>query len=1493
MKTVPYVVFSFLMSRILPIVIFSLTLLIPVGALKAQTFAPPVNYTAGSMPVAVAVADLNGDAKRDVVVANNTSQNVSVLLGNGDGTFGAKTDYDVGTNANAVTIADFNGDGKPDIATANSFSNTSNVSVLFGVGNGTFQPRADYPLGDFANSNSIASGDFNGDSKPDLLTANQGGGASVLLNRGDGTFNPRTNYDVGSFATSAVVGDFNGDGKLDFAVSSYGGASITSVVLGNGDGTFHPPVAYAAGPSPFTLTAADLDGDGKLDLVSGNIQASSISVLRGNGDGTFLAAINYPAGSTPLAISTGDMNSDGKLDIVIANGGGGMTVLQGNGNTSFRGPINYLAGMSSIAVADFNSDNKPDVAGTTLSAVSILLNQTGPFQISGRIAEASDLSVSNVSVVLTGATPVSTLTAADGTYSFIDLPAGGNFVVTPSKANYIFIPASWSINGLSQNESANFLASLSLYLVNGVVRDQFGAGIKDVLVTLSGTISSATLTADDGSYSFGPLPGGGHYSLTASRPGIGFSPPSSTITNLSAPRSVLFTASAITFRISGNVRDTTTGLGLSGAFVSLSGSASAIATPSFDGSYSFVGLAAGGSYTVSVSTFQPGALFSRSLLNPPLSQTFANLNSDVTANFSGTTLVSAASINPTNLSVGDFNADGRPDIAAGGGGPNGVIKLLMGNGSGIFAAPIDLPIGCTPNAISTADFNRDGKIDIASASYCFMGQSRVSILLGDGNGNFSSANNYVVDVNPLAMTLNDFNGDGIPDVVTANSNINVTISVLLGVGDGTFGNATTFQSVRISSLVSGDFNGDGKIDLAAANSDSNNLKVLFGNGNGTFQTATDLQVPSHPMQLAVADLNGDGKLDLVSTNPGTNNVSVFLGNATGGFNSPLNFNTGAGPNAIKIADINGDGKLDLAVGTSDTLPLSILFGNGDGTFQNSISNPTNPGGPGVLAIADFNLDGKNDVAMPGSGSVVVLLNVRSSAAPVSINGQVKTPAGDPIAGVTVSITGSQTGTTMTDSSGNYSFNNLPVGGTYSIGLSKILYNFTPPGLTFNNLISDQIANFTGALAVVNIVGRVTDANGGGLAGVNLNLTGSQTASVVSNQNGTYAFTNLTAGGNYVVTPSFTAGSFTPANRTFNSMAVTSIADFRSSLARTVQLEFSAFTVDEGTEAALVAVTRSGDLSAPATVEYMTSDDSANQGRDYTGAFGTLPFAPGENRKTLIVLITDNGYVDGSRTVRITLKNPSAATFGLPYAATLTINDNDTAPSAGNPVDDARYFVREHYYDFLNRTPDPGGLDYWTGNITQCGTDVRCIHNRRIDVSAAFFIELEFQETGYVVYRFHRAAFGTWPNTSTRVNMTFAQFMADRGQLVAGSGLPQSTESFANGFVQRTEFLQTYPVSQSNAQFVNQLFDTAGLTPFTTERQQEIDAMNNNGKTRAQVLLDVIEIPTFKTREYNGAFVLMQYFGYLRRDPDQGGYDFWLDVLNNRVPGNFRGMVCAF
>ncbi len=336
---------------------------------------------------------------------------------------------------------------------------------------------------------------------------------------------------------------------------------------------------------------------------------------------------------------------------------------------------------------------------------------------------------------------------------------------------------------------------------------------------------------------------------------------------------------------------------------------------------------------------------------------------------------------------------------------------------------------------------------------------------------------------------------------------------------------------------------------------------------------------------------------------------------------------------------------------------------------------------------------------------------------------------------------------------------------------------------------------------------------------------------------------------------------------------------------TLQFSSSSYNVGEGDGGATITVTRTGDTSTAATVDYSTGDGTADQRTKYITASGTLNFAPGETSQTFTVLVIDEGFVEGNRTVNLTLSNPAGINLGAPVSALLTIVDNDTTPPATNPLDEVRFFVRQHYLDFLDRLPDQEGFDYWTGQLTLCGTDPSCIRSRRVGVSAAFFTALEFQQTGSVVYRLYKAAYGTGP--------TYAQFMADRSRLIGGPQLRQSTLDFADRFARRAAVRQLYPDSMTPAEFVGRLFDTAGLVPYTAERQQETQALTGGVKTRAQVLLDVIETGAFKDREFNPAFVLMQYYGYLRRDPDTEGYNFWLDVLNNRVPGNFRGMVCAF
>ncbi|MGA9996400.1 MAG: DUF4214 domain-containing protein, partial [Pyrinomonadaceae bacterium] len=187
-------------------------------------------------------------------------------------------------------------------------------------------------------------------------------------------------------------------------------------------------------------------------------------------------------------------------------------------------------------------------------------------------------------------------------------------------------------------------------------------------------------------------------------------------------------------------------------------------------------------------------------------------------------------------------------------------------------------------------------------------------------------------------------------------------------------------------------------------------------------------------------------------------------------------------------------------------------------------------------------------------------------------------------------------------------------------------------------------------------------------------------------------------------------------------------------------------------------------------------------------------------------------------------------------------------------------------------------------IEQCLGDAACLRERRTGVSAAFFFEREFQQTGSFVYGLYRASYGRRP--------TFAEFMPDREHVVGGSSLDQSKQAFAENWVTRAAFTREYPQTMTNEQFVGKLFDSAGLASNLSERQAQINAMNG-GRTRAEVLSRIIDLPEFREREYNAAFVLVEYFGYLRRDPDSAGFDFWLNVLSSREPNNYKGMVCSF
>ncbi|MCU1264036.1 MAG: hypothetical protein JWM21_354 [Acidobacteria bacterium] len=368
------------------------------------------------------------------------------------------------------------------------------------------------------------------------------------------------------------------------------------------------------------------------------------------------------------------------------------------------------------------------------------------------------------------------------------------------------------------------------------------------------------------------------------------------------------------------------------------------------------------------------------------------------------------------------------------------------------------------------------------------------------------------------------------------------------------------------------------------------------------------------------------------------------------------------------------------------------------------------------------------------------------------------------------------------------------------------------------------------------------------------------------------------------------GSGIPFGRTFSNLDPIFFKVQTPATSSNIQFSSGSFSASEANNSATVNVTRGGDTSTYATVQYATSDGTARQRKDYTLANGTITFAPGETSKNFKVLLTNDNYVNGDRTINLALSQPAGAALTGQTTATLTINDDDSVTPTVNPIDDAGTFVRQHYSDFLNRTPDQAGLDYWTNQIAQCGSDQSCIRTKRIDVSNAFFYEQEFQETGAFVYRMYKASFGQRP--------TYAQFMPDRGRIIGGPQLAATKATFAESFVERQVFLTQYPITLTSAEYVDALNTNTGNSLSTTERDALVNGLESNpaNETRATVLSKIAENAAFVAREYNTSFVLSEYFGYLRRDPDANGFQFWLDILNSFPPRSVTGqhsMVCAF
>jgi len=1208
------------------------------------------------------------------------------------------------------------------------------------------------------------------------------------------------------------------------------------------------------------------------DVIAALAAGCGTAQLDGNGR-------NLAVGNAPRSMVAGDFNHDGQSDLAVANYGtgigspdGSISILLNNGSGGFASANNIAAGTNprSIVSADFNHDSHVDLAVLNYvsgaccisSFATILLgNGAGNFAVSG-----SPIAVGNDAGALT-----------TGDYNkdgHADLSAT------------VLVSNSRSVSILLGDGSGGFSASTK-YPAGGnatsIVAGDFNGDTKPDLVTSNVNGSNISVLLGDGLGAFGtpatyPVGGANPQFVAAadfnqdSKLDVVTANTANTVTVVLGNGDGSFAAgtqfTVASAPLSVTAQDVN-GDGKPDIITADSGSSSAsVLLGTGTGSFgSYASYTAGlGTFLVVGSDFNGDTKIDLAVSNA-LSNTVTILPGDGSGRFAGARLFKVG-LTPLSLVSGDFNADGKVDLASTNANQNSV-SVLLGDGNGSFGNDVKYPTTFAPVDLTLADFNGDGKLDIVVGyGTCCQITTSIGILLGNGSGGFNSPTDFTAGTDAIGIVSADFNKDGNADVAAANNETH-DVSVLLGAGNGLLSAPVNIDvGGAPNNIETGDVNRDGNADLLVSGG-SSPLIVLLGNGAGGFSLGTPLVVPG-PISVAVGDVNGDGLADLATANS-VGSLSVSLGNGSGSFGAPLNL-TVASPRGVAIADVNGDGKSDLAT-TSGSSDVVLFLGDGSGAFDAGTTFNSGSGPRGILP-ADLNQDERTDLVVTNaSGFLAVFLNT-CQAAPVALPGLYVSDA------IVAEGNSGQT---------NAEFEIfLPVSSDKTVSVSY--YS------------SNQSA--TGGVDYQSVSGRVTFPPG----------VTQQTIVVPVN-------------GDTLTEPEerFNVSLFDPLNAALarpNGLGIITNDDGPAVVGFTA----ATYSALEGLNGIDITVRRTGNLSLAFSVAYATSDNaganacdvnngSASSRCDYLTTVGTLHFAANETSKTIRVPIIDDAYAEGivNETFSITLSDPSGATLGANSTASIVITDNDQS-NGSNPIAESNFFVRQHYLDFLNREPDAGGLFFWTDQIDSCTPKPQCTEIKRINVSAAFFLSIEFQETGYLVYRFYKSAYGNVPGTPVPIRLI--EFLPDTQQIgkdvvIGQPGADQQLEAnkvaYALGFVARARFTSAYPTTLTPAEFVDALFANAVVTPSATDRNAAINEFAGAGNTadtaaRARALRRVAENSTLKQQETNKAFVLMQYFGYLRRNPNDppemglnfDGYNFWLGKLNE-FNGNFVNaeMVKAF
>jgi hypothetical protein len=920
----------------------------------------------------------------------------------------------VGNGPDAIVAGDFTGDGRTDLAVANKSDNT--VSVLLSNGDGTFQPQVTYAVGTYPDA--IVAGDFTGDGHLDLAVANYGSNdVSVLLGNGDGTFQPQVTYAAGFGPGPIVAGDFNGDGHLDLAVGNlnYYRGSTVSVLLGNGDGTFQPEVTYAVGTSPNAMVAGDFTGDGHLDLAvvistdTGEVPGA-VSVLLGNGDGTFVAAGQFV--TTPYATPlVADVTGDGTDDVLVVDGSGNILYRQAIPGQpgSFLPPVTINPGNPSRDIAWLPKTSQGPVLASVDAhddAISFYAYRDGHFvRLDGSLA-TGQLPAQIIAAQLdgNGLDDLVVRNAGDGTVS----------VYLGSWFNSGFVGPSGTL--AAPIFTAAFIFPVGLGVTDVQVADTTGSGVLDLVVTnkLTGQVS---ILRNLGGGLFAPP--------VAYRAGTGLLAidPGSTPEVTSLDATVGVTAGSFT---TGGPPDLVT------------------INPGSDSLDVLAGLG-GGRFANPVAILTPG---------------------------------------PAQVvRVADFTGNGIPDLAV---LTSTGVSIYLGNGKGGFFPPVTYDAGVDPTGLTVADLLGNGKLDLLVGN----AYGDVLILVGNGDGPFRP---FEPVKSAIALAVADLTGNGALDFVFADQSLN-QVSVVYGTtgqdanSPAVIGNQTT-GVLAPGAVLLADLNGDGIPDLIVANSGGNNVLVYPGLGNGQFGPPVNgtagFPVGTDPTGLAVADLNGQP--DLLVADTGSNDVSVLLGQGSGSSWTMIpgaRIQTDAGPVALAVGNLLGANQTDLAVANSGANNVQVFPSVGSGFFNDQPqATKTYAVGqaPSSLFLGNFNGLGQGLATLNAGSDDGTMISNLDAASPVT---QTFATGGD---SPTSGFAGDFTGNGLTDLVvGNNGDGHLALllGGSGGLSLSQTLVSAeapNPTSLSFAGVSDGQLSFYVSTAGREAAMDLAFNLDGGGVS----------------------------------------------------------------------------------------------------------------------------------------------------------------------------------------------------------------------------------------------------------------------------------------------------------------------------------------------------------------------------------------------------------------------------